>query len=56
MLELRDGSAKTIYDAVIMLSEDLELHCMHRLCELSSDRASVMLGRKCGVSNSLLKF
>ena len=48
MLELLDGSDKTIADAVVKLCEDFELDTMHRLCGLGTDGASVILGRKSG--------
>ena len=52
-LELPNGQARTITDAVCSLCADLEVDLKHRLCGLGSDGASVMLGVRGGVSTLL---
>ena len=44
MLELPDGTAPLIVDAVCKLCEDLNMDMHNRLCGLGSDGASVILG------------
>ena len=53
ILELPDGTALTIVEAVCKLCEDLNLDMRNRLCGLGSDGASVMLGARGGVSKLL---
>ena len=53
ILELLDGTAPTIIDAVCKLCEDLNLDMCNRLCGLGSDGASVMLGAHGEVSKLL---
>ena len=53
MLELPDGTAPSIVDAVCKLCEDLNLDMRNRLCGLGSDGASMMLGVRGGVSKRL---
>ena len=53
ILELPDGTALTIVEAVCKLCEDLNLDIRNRLCGLGSDGASVMLGARGGVSKLL---
>lgn len=57
ILELSDGLAVTIMDAVCKLHTDLNLdmqyHMQYHLCGLGSDEASVMLGIRGRVSKLL---
>ena len=53
MLELPDGTARSITDAVCKLCGDLNLDMSNRFCGLGSDGASVMLGSRGGVSKLL---
>ena len=52
MLELPDGTASSIVDAVCKLCQNMNLDMHNRLCGLGSDGASVMLGIR-GVSKLL---
>ena len=52
ILELPDGTAKSITDSVCMLCSELGLN-IHQLCGLGSDGAAVMLGSRGGVSKLL---
>ena len=47
------GRAITISDTIMKLCGDLQLDVLHHLCGLGSDGASVMLGRRGGVSRLL---
>ena len=53
IVELHDGRAITISDTIMKLCGNLQLDVLHRLCGLGSDGASVMLGRRGGVSRLL---
>ncbi len=53
IMGLFNGTAVTIADAVSKLCTDLNLDMLHCFCGLGSDGASVMLGRKGGVSKIL---
>ena len=53
MLELPDGTAVSIVDAVCKLCQHLNLDMRNRFCGLGSDGASVMLGARGGVSKLL---
>ena len=53
MLELPDGTAPSIVNAVCKLCQDLNLDMRNRFCGLGSDGASVMLGVRGGVSKLL---
>ena len=52
-IELPDGTACTIVAAVCKLCEDLNLDMCNCVCGLGSDRVSVMLGVRGGVSKLL---
>ena len=53
VLELPDGTARSIVDALCKLCEDLNLDMYAKLCSLGSDGASVMVGARGGVAKLL---
>ena len=53
IMEMCDGTAITIADAITKLCTDLDLDMLHCFCGLGSDGASVMLGSRGGVSKLL---
>ena len=53
ILELLDGTARSIVDALFKLCEDLHLDMCTCLCSLGSDGASVMVGARGGVAKLL---
>ena len=50
VVELPDGAAVTITDALLQFCGEMELNIQKQLCGLGSDGASVMLGCRGGVS------
>ena len=55
ILELQNGLAVTITEALCKLCSDLKVDLQTRLCGLGSDGASEMLGNRGGVSELLLE-
>ena len=52
-MEMRDGTAITIADAITKLCTDLDVNMLHCFYGLGSDGASVMFGSRGGVSKLL---
>ena len=56
IMEMRDGTAITIADAITKLCTDLDVNMLHCFYGLGSDGASVMLGKEVYPNSSGSRF